>query len=39
VTAPDRPVEVIGVDHPLFSEGDSEERNEMVDDHGTAITF
>jgi hypothetical protein len=35
VTAPDRPVEAITIDHPLFKEDD----DEMVDDHGTPITY
>jgi hypothetical protein len=55
VSAPDRPVEVIGVDHPLFAgDGDEtvgdeatelalaverDERDQLVDDHGTPITY
>jgi hypothetical protein len=34
VTAPDRPIELVTVDHPLFTDDD-----EMVDDHGTPITY
>jgi hypothetical protein len=58
VSAPDRPVEVIGVDHPLFAGGgddadgpagdehtgaalfdDRADRDGLVDDHGTPITY
>jgi hypothetical protein len=58
VSAPDRPVEVIGVDHPLFAgDGDDadglagdedtetalfverDERDGLVDDHGTPIRY
>jgi hypothetical protein len=34
VSAPGRPVESVTVDHPLFKDDD-----EMVDDHGTPITY